>query len=379
MMEKGLSEKQVLKELKNYKKLDCSYSSGKILGSMCTEPHPFAKKVYYEFLTTNLGDPGLFRGTSILEKETIQMLSSLLNAEKAYGNIVTGGTEANLMAMRAARNISNIEKPEIIVPASAHFSFNKASEILNLKLKIAKLDEEYKVNVESVKDKITSNTVAIVGIAGTTELGKVDPIPELSKLCEDENIYLHVDAAFGGFVIPFLKDIGYKLPDFDFKLGGVSSITIDPHKMGLVPVPAGGILFRKKEYIDVQSVYTPYLTEERQSTIVGTRTGASVAATWAMLKYMGREGYRKVVRECMETTKFLAKKISKIGLDLITKPELNIVAFDPGDTYEVAKKLENLGWLVSVSKNLDAIRIVVMPHITKDHVKKFIEDLEDVI
>lgn len=84
---------------------------------------------------------------------------------------------------------------------------------------------------------ISGNTVAVVGVAGTTELGRIDPVEELSEICLEEGIHLHVDAAFGGFIIPFLRETGAELPEFDFKLQGVSSITVDPHKMGLAPSP----------------------------------------------------------------------------------------------------------------------------------------------
>ena len=92
--------------------------------------------------------------------------------------------------------------------------------------------------------------MAMVGIAGTTELGLVDDIPEISKIAKSYGVYLHVDAALGGFIIPFLNYKNNNQLNFDFKCKGVSSITIDPHKMGLAPVPSGGIIFRKKKYIE---------------------------------------------------------------------------------------------------------------------------------
>ena len=123
-----------------------------------------------------------------------------------------------------------ITDPEIIVPKSAHFSFKKAADMLCLKLNEAELDSSYRIDIKSVEELISKNTVAIVGVAGTTELGKIDPIEDLSNICLDNNIYLHVDAAFGGYSIPFLNEIGYELPKFDFGLRGVCSITIDPHR-----------------------------------------------------------------------------------------------------------------------------------------------------
>ncbi|MDO8870852.1 MAG: tyrosine decarboxylase MfnA [Methanobacteriaceae archaeon] len=383
----GLSKCQVFETLQEFKKKDLKYSSGKILGSMCTCAHPIAKEVYCDFLESNLGDPGLFKGTKALENEVISMLGELLGKKDVYGHVITGGTEANLMAMRAARNmVQNTMGEElngtleIVVPKSAHFSFKKAADILGLKLKEVELTDEYRMDLNCFQENLSKNTIAVVGVAGTTELGKIDPISELSKICLDSNIYLHVDAAFGGFLIPFLKEIGYKLPDFDFSLEGVSSITIDPHKMGLAPIPSGCILFREKEYLDVMNIDTPYLTEKQQSTIAGTRTGASSAATWAVMKYMGREGYAKLAARAMEITDFLASNLVKAGFELVSSQELNIVAFNSKQmlAQELAEKLEAQGWAVSISSCPPAIRVVLMPHIKREHIIEFMDTLENI-
>ncbi|MGC9516460.1 MAG: tyrosine decarboxylase MfnA [Methanomicrobiales archaeon] len=381
MDKNGFSKEKVFQELKKYQNEDLSHRSGRILGSMCTCPHIVGRKAYSMFLESNLGDPGLFQGTKKLEAESIQILGSMLGNKDVFGHIITGGTEANIMAMRAARNYSKIKDPEIIVPKSAHFSFKKAADILCLNLKEAELDKDYKVDINSVEELISDKTVALVGVAGTTELGKIDPIPQLSQLSYEHGIYMHVDAAFGGFIIPFLKEIGYDLPDFDFSLDGVCSLTIDPHKMGLAPIPTGGILFREEKYLDVMSIETPYLTEKKQSTIVGTRSGASAAATWALLKYMGREGYISLAKNCMEVTQILTEGIREFGLELITEPQLNIVAFrsDVISLEELAQKLNNKGWAVSISSYPRAIRIIVMPHINKEHVNEFLSDLKGII
>ena len=174
MDDKPIDKQDILDELDELHKLDHNYADGRILGSMCTEAHPFAKEVFCKFLDTNLGDPGLFKGTKQIENKVIISIGQLLSLDQAYGNIVTGGTEANLMAMRAARNharkYKGITDGEIIIPESAHFSFKKAADMLNLKIVEAKIDENYKIDVESLKDGISDRTVAIVAIAGTTEL-----------------------------------------------------------------------------------------------------------------------------------------------------------------------------------------------------------------
>ena len=384
MYDLPMDKDKILEELDSIQEMDLKYSGGRILGSMCTEAHPFAKEVYIRFLDTNLGDPGLFKGTKSVEDKTVKIIGKLLHLDNAYGNIVTGGTEANIMAVRAARNharkYKNIKNGEIILPRSAHFSFKKAADMMNLKIVEAELDENYKIDVESLKSKITDNTVAIVAIAGTTELGLVDPIEEIAEIADKNNIYLHVDAAFGGFSIPFLKNAGYDFPEFDFKVNGVSSITVDPHKMGLAPIPAGGIIFRKKEYLKVMEVDSPYLTVKTQSTIVGTRLGASTVATYALLKYFGMEGYSKIALKLMDNTRFLRDSLEKIGYDVIVEPQLNIVAFNHPEKSpeQLSEELEKInGWKVSVANCPKAIRIVLMNHVTKTHLKEFLADLKN--
>ncbi|AIU69353.1 L-tyrosine decarboxylase [Thermococcus eurythermalis] len=378
--ERGAGEEEVLSELRRKTAEDLTFDSGRILGSMCTYPHPFAIKVITEFIDRNLGDPGLHVGSRKVEEEAIEMLSSLLGLERGYGHIVSGGTEANILAVRAFRNLADVEKPELILPKSAHFSFIKAGEMLRVKLVWAELNEDYTVNVKDVESKITDNTIGIVGIAGTTGLGVVDDIPALSDLALDYGLPLHVDAAFGGFVIPFAKALGYDIPDFDFRLKGVKSITIDPHKMGMVPIPAGGIIFREKKYIDAISVLAPYLAGGRiwQATITGTRPGANALAVWAMIKHLGFEGYKEIVRKAMELSRWFAGELKKIpGVYLIREPVLNIVSFGTENLETVEEELKRRGWGISAHRGY--IRIVLMPHVREEHLKEFLRDLRDVM
>ncbi len=378
--EKGLDENEVLAELERKTQRDLTFDSGKILGSMCTYPHPFARKIVAGYIDRNLGDPGLHLGSREIEREVIQMLGSLLHLKRAHGNIVSGGTEANILAVRAFRNIADVENPELILPESAHFSFLKASEMLKVKLVWAELKEDYSVDVKDVEAKITDNTIGIVGIAGTTGLGVVDDIPALSDLAMDYGLPLHVDAAFGGFVIPFAKTLGYELPDFDFRLRGVQSVTIDPHKMGMVPIPAGGILFRKKMFLEAISVPAPYLAGGKvwQATITGTRPGANALAVWGMIKHLGFEGYREIVKEAMELSRWFADELKRMpGVYLIREPVLNIVSFGTQGLERVEEELKNRGWGISAHRGY--IRIVMMPHVRKAHLEEFLRDLREIL
>ncbi len=377
--EKGSDGEEVLKELEEKTGGDLTFDSGKILGSMCTHPHPLAVKVVQHYIDRNLGDPGLHVGSQGVEREAVDMLASLLGLEKGYGHIVSGGTEANILAVRAFRNLADVENPELILPESAHFSFIKAGEMLGVKLVWARLRDDYSVDVKDVESKITDNTIGIVGIAGTTGLGVVDDIPALSDLAMDYGLPLHVDAAFGGFVIPFAKALGYDIPDFDFRLKGVKSITIDPHKMGMVPIPAGGIIFRERKYLEAISVLAPYLAGGKiwQATITGTRPGANALAVWAMLKHLGFEGYKEVVKRAMELSRWFAAELKEIpGVYLVREPVLNIVSFGTRELEKVEEELKKRGWGISAHRGY--IRIVMMPHVRREHLEEFLRDLREI-
>ncbi len=380
--EKGLPKNTIVNELEAKLQRDLTYSSGKILCSMCSNPHSFAKQIYRKYLEKNLGDPSLFPASAELEKETIGMLGSLLSNPNACGSIVSGGTEANITALWAARNLAKRERGEIIAPVSAHYSFEKAADLLNLKLIKVKLNRRFQMDVKAAEKSITSKTVAIVGLAGSTGLGVVDPIRELSEIASEQNVYLHVDAAFGGFVLPFLKELGYKPLEFDFSLPRVCSVTIDPHKMGLAPIPAGGILFRDAKMCEAASINVPYLTggEMNQSTLLGTRSGASAVAVWALLKHLGRAGYAAVVERCLGLTWKLVEGIQRIdGLDIVTEPTMNVVGVksDTVDVSLVFQELRKCGWAVSLFHNY--LRIVVMPHTKPSHIKRFLEEIQRIL
>ena len=366
---------KILKELKNYRDEDFTFSSGRILGSMCTQPHEIAKESYLKFLETNLGDPELFPGTRKIEKKYISYISSILNAPKtSTGLIGSGGTESNIIAIWVAKNLTG--KKEIIVPESAHFSFNKIESLMDVKITTIPLTKNYIIDIIKMKKKITKNTIAVVGIAGSTELGTIDPIPEISDICYDENIFLHVDAAFGGFIIPFLKDLRYNLPDFDFKLKGVSSVSIDAHKMGYSAIPLGSLIIRNQKWLNKISVETPYISSKKQTGILATRSGGPVAAAYAVEKYLGYEGYRNLVKNCMDNTKYAEEKITKLGLNLVIKPTMNVLGVKIRKPAKLVNKLTEYKWKVNKMERLSAIRIVVMPHVTKKIIDEFIPDLK---
>ena len=373
MNQKGLLEKDVLSILDKARSKDTSYD--KVLSAMCTRPHPIAIKAHMQFIESNLGDFGLFQGTKELEEKVITLIGGLLGDSNACGYITTGGTESNIQALRTARNLSKKKHSNVIVPSSAHFSFDKIADLLGIEVRKADLDSEFKVDLGSVESLIDDNTSAIVGIAGSTEFGQIDPINELAELAISRDIYLHIDAAFGGFVIPFLD----KKYDFDFSVSGVSSITSDPHKMGLSTIPAGGLLFREESCLLPLEIDTPYLTIRKQHSLTGTRSGASVAAAYAVMMHLGKEGYIKIVDRCMKMTHRLVDEVQEFGITPLIDPVMNIVALDVPDIDNVRKRLRSRGWFTSITRSPRAMRLVIMPHLNDESLTMFISDLKDCI
>jgi tyrosine decarboxylase/aspartate 1-decarboxylase len=370
----SLSEEVVLRTLEEIKGKDLQYD--RFFSTMCTRPHSIAAKAHNLFLETNLGDPGLFPGVAELEARTIRMMADLLGCPDAVGYISTGGTESNIQAIRAARSASQARDGNIVVPASAHFSFDKIADLLNLEVRKADLDEILRVDPSSVENLVDDRTVAVVGIAGTTEFGQVDPIDKLGKIVSDRGIHLHVDAAFGGFVLPFL-DRNY---NWDFRVDGVSSITIDPHKMGMSTIPAGGLLFRTWKDMSTLEADTHYLTVARQASLTGTRTGAAAAATYAVMIHLGRSGFRSVVNYCMDLTRHLVAGSREIGVDPVIEPVMNVVALEVKSPAEVRAELFKRGWHVSMTREPNrALRLILMPHMTHKNIDLFLEDLKAVL
>lgn len=379
MNEQGLSENEIFSLLKAAKSENIDYY--RVLSSMCTHPHKTALEAHKLFIESNLGDQGLFAGTHSLEQEVIKMLGELLHAPSVCGYLTTGGTESNIQAIRAMKNLTCSKKPylknpNIVVPDSAHFSFDKVANMLGIDVRRAPLDSEFKVDLKAMKNLIDSDTIGLVGIAGSTEFGQIDPIEEISELALENGLFLHVDAAFGGFVIPFLE----KQYLFDFNVEGVSSIAIDPHKMGMSTIPSGGLLFRSEALLDCLEVKTPYLTTRSQFTLTGTRSGASAAATWAVMKNFGNEGYRRNVAYCMDLTSRLVKGARALGFEPLVDPVMNVVALAVPKPDLVREKLfEEFGWHVSITRSPRALRLVLMPHTTPKDVDEFLQDLNTIV
>ena len=168
-------------------------------------------------------------GTWSMEREAVAMMASLLGGDdRAGGFITTGGTESNLAAMRIARNLGRgrTDEPEVIAPVTMHFSFRLGAELMGIRLVEIDVDDAtWLPRIEDVERAITPRTVGLVCSAPGGSFGVLDPVEAFAELAHRTGLYLHVDAAFGGFILPFMRDLGHDIPPFDLSLPGVSSIS----------------------------------------------------------------------------------------------------------------------------------------------------------
>ncbi|QLG62981.1 tyrosine decarboxylase MfnA [Halorarum salinum] len=343
-----------------------SQSFDRVLSSMCTEPHPAARAAAEAFLASNPGDPATYDAVAELEAEAVDLLGELAGLAEPHGYVTSGGTEANVQAVHAARNLAESDDPNVVAPESAHFSFTKAAELLGVELRTVPTDGDHRADVDAVAAAVDADTALVVGVAGSTEYGRVDPIPALADLASDAGSRLHVDAAWGGFHLPFSGH------DWGFDDAAVDSLTVDPHKVGRAVVPAGGLLARDARTLDALAVETPYLETPTQASLTGTRSGAGVAAAAAALEELWPDGYRAEYERAIDLTEWLAVELGGRGYPVVG-PELPLVAVDLPDALFEAVRGE--GWKLAGTGTGEA-RIVVMPHVDRGTLESFLDALD---
>ncbi|MFB6077547.1 MAG: tyrosine decarboxylase MfnA [Halarchaeum sp.] len=338
----------------------------RVLSSMCTRPHPAARDAAERFLADNPGDPATYPDIAALEERVVDALGDLTGLDDPSGYVASGGTEANVQAVRAARDRSETHSPNVVAPTSAHFSFNKAADLLGVELRLAPVDDDHRADPDAVAAAVDGDTALVVGVAGSTEFGRVDPLNELAAVAADADARFHVDAAWGGFHLPFT--------DHDWHFGDLpaDTLTIDPHKVGRAPIPAGGFLARDEATLDALAVETPYLETTAQATLTGTRSGAGVAGAHAAIDAQWPDGYRENHERASANAAFLADALADRGYDVVD-PELPLVAFAlPDPEFDAAR---DAGWRLSRTGSGEA-RVVCMPHVTREMLESFVETLD---
>ena len=341
----------------------------RVLSSMCTEPHPAAREAAGQFLGTNPGDPATYPSVARLEQRAVRGLGEIAGLPAAVGYVASGGTEANIQAVRAARNRAETPTPNIVVPKNAHFSFRKAAELLGVDIQVSPVTDDHTADVDGMARLIDAETVMVTGVAGSTEYGRVDPITAIAELASDHDIHCHVDAAWGGFVLPFTED------PWNFADAPIDTMTIDPHKMGRAAIPAGGFLARESAILEALEVDTPYLESESQVTLGGTRSGAGVASVVAVLDELWPDGYARQYDRCQANADWLAASLEDLGIDVV-EPRLPIVA--AAVPHSVVETLRQDGWRIAQTSG-DELRIVCMPHVMRSALESFVADLESAL
>jgi glutamate/tyrosine decarboxylase-like PLP-dependent enzyme len=372
----GWSRDRVMASLRSFKEDDIDWRHGRAplyVFYADDEHHELLKDAYCEYFSENvLGAGKAFPSLARLEAEIIEMADDILNGGgKVDGSVTSGGSESIFLAIKTARDFARDKRPELgrprmVLPETAHPIYYKAAHYMDLDVVQIPVRDDFRADMPAMAAAVDADTFLIVGSAPGFSHGVYDPIEELAALARDRDIWLHVDACVGGYIAPSVRRLGYAVPAHDFSVPGVTSISADLHKMGFAAKPASTILYADRKMMDFQrysfsdwprGVYdTPNIT--------GTRPGGAIAAAWAILKYLGQDGYDRIAKTVMDTRQKLIDGVEAIdGLRMLGDPELNIVSYtsDVLDIYAVADMLGRHGWLVGCNRRPPAIQLMLTP------------------
>lgn len=359
--QKGLSKEEILNTLQAYKSRDMDWKAGKVwcyVYNPGEDPAEVTREAYLSFLTENGLDPSVFPSLLKLETDVARAVIDLLRGDSnAVGHLTTGGTESIMLAVKTARDKARAEHPEIVqpemvLPKTAHAAFHKAAHYLSVKPVIVDIDPQtFKVRAEDMCAAITPNTILLVASAPSYSQGVIDPIAEIAKIAQEKNLLFHVDACVGGLHLSFMRKLGYDLPDFDFTVLGVTSISTDLHKYGYAAKGCSAILYRSKELRKYQIFACTDTTGYTliNPTMLSSKTGGPMAGAWAILNFLGEEGYKKIVKEVQEATKKLIDGVNAIPeLEVLGKPAMCMFSFksDTLNVYPLADEMSKRGWYI---------------------------------
>ncbi|HOT51135.1 MAG TPA: aminotransferase class V-fold PLP-dependent enzyme, partial [Candidatus Hydrogenedentes bacterium] len=319
----------------------------------------FLQEAYGLFFATNALNPMAFKSLRIMEHEVVSMTANLLHGgANAAGVMTSGGTQSLLLPVLAYRQRARarrpwIRRPEILVPDSAHPALMKAGEYFDVRIVRTPLMPDFRVDVDAMRRRITSNTIAIVGSAPCYPYGVIDPIEALADLAREHGIGLHVDACLGGFLLPWVERAGHPLPLWDFRVPGVTSISADVHKYGYAAKGASVIVYRSMDLLRHQffadadwcgGVYA-------STSLPGTRPGGAIAAAWASLMAIGENGFKDNARRMLAVTERFKEGVQGIPpLEILGHPPVGVMAIGSHDrkigAFAVADFLGDRGWHV---------------------------------
>ena len=352
-----------------------------------------AHDAYGMFIAENGLGPAAFPSLKRMESEVVDIALGLQQApESAAGGMTSGGTESIVMAMKACRdwrqaNAPVMGVPKVVVPYSAHPAFNKGAHMLGMEVVRVPVREDLQADVPAMANAVDDDTVMLVGSAPCFPYGIVDPIAALGDLAEQSGAWLHVDACVGGYLSPFMQEVRHAsgrsdLPARDFAVPGVSSISLDLHKYAYAAKGASTVLYRDRSYFEAQvfnfadwpcgNMYTP--------TLAGTRPGGAIAAAWAVLHYLGRQGYVERAARIDAVRERISAWTEEHGLRVLGDPMLSIIAFtDPeGDILAAGDGLYRAGWFSSRVRNPDGIQYMISPEHDR-FIEEYLQTLQPLV
>ena len=382
-LKKGSKEK-ILDEMRLARDKDVKWEDGRAFGLVYhvnKEIDDLLKDAFLMFFSENGLNPTAFPSLRKFETEVVSITANLLHGdENTVGNMTSGGTDSILNAMKAARDwardhLPHITEPEILLPRSAHPAFEKAGHYFGLKTVFIPVRDDLRADVEAMRAAVTKNTIVMVGSAPAYPHGVVDPIRELAEIALEKGILFHTDSCVGGFMLPFVKKLGYPVPDFDFSVPGVTSMSADLHKFAYSAKGASVVLYESAELRRYQMfVSTEWSGGIYPSpSIAGTRPAGPIASAWAVLNYLGEEGYLQITDTLMKAVKKMHKAIDEMeGIKVLSDPEMSVFAIASDDPaipiYEVADELHERGW------HLDRQHFPKCLHVTTTYVHAGVAD-----
>jgi len=379
LLAKGRSRDAILAEMRDMRGGDADWQGGRVplfVFKANDEVSEVGKEAFFEFFTENaLGGRRAFPSVKRMEDELIAMALSLFNApDDAQGFMTTGGTESIIQAVQTCRDWTRKQRKiptfrgNIVAAESVHPAFNKGAGLMDLDVRRAPVCADLAADPAAIEALIDDDTMMIVGSAPSFPYGVIDPIRELGALAERRGLWLHVDACVGGYLAPFVKMLGRDIPDFDFSVPGVSSLSADLHKFGFTPKPASTVFYRTPEKAAHHGFDFDQWPNGRflTSTIVGTRPAGGVAAAWATFELLGVEGYKKIARDLMTFVDACKAGIGDVdGLEILGSPHLSIIAYGSNafDIFRVAEIMQAKGWLPGLVQKPKGIhRMMSMLH-----------------
>lgn len=386
---KKSSKDEIITRMKNMAAEDADWRSGRTFSLVYyggDEVLSLIKEAYTMFMSENGLSPMAFPSLRRFENEVVAMTAQLLGGGKAAsGSMTSGGTESILMAVKTAREKARAERPEIkspnmVLPITVHPAFEKAAHYFDVEAVHVPVDDSFRADVEAASKAVDDNTVLMVGSAPAYPHGVVDPISDLAAIAEAKGIPFHVDACLGGFLLPWVRRLGYDIPPFDLSVPGVTSISADIHKYGFAAKGASTIIYKNEKLRRYQYfAYTDFPGGLYGSpTMTGTRPGGGIAAAWAVLNYMGEEGYLKIARRIMDVTKKFQDGITSIPeLKILGRPAASVFAFGSDDlnTYALGDAMEKRGWHLDRNQTPASLHIMLTP-MHEQAVEPFLEDLK---